>query len=133
MKEESKNLITKWSDFLSDLTLTNTQRLNYSKFLENIALFNRRDLKFALSLGFRLLKETKELHIITRKKNPEKIHILNFEEESLYDSGVIIIDYAMSLLPKCVKEIQSKLPSDFKISSIEIERESNILSVYLIL
>lgn len=133
MNEKSKNLIAKWSNFLSDLTLTNIQKLNYSKFLENIALYNRKDLKFALSLGFRLLKETENLHIVSRKKNSEKIFILSFEEESLYDSGVIIIDYALYLLPKCVKEIQNKLPSDLRISSIEIKRESNILSIYLVL
>lgn len=132
MKEESKDLINKWGHFLSD-NLTNTQKLNYSKLLENIALYNRVDAKFVLSLGFRTLKEIPELHIVSRKKNPEKIHIIDIEEESLYDAGVIVIDYAMYLIEKIIKEIKTKLPSSFKISNIEIERNANILSINLIL
>lgn len=132
MKDESKDLIIKWRDFLSD-QLTQTQKLNYSKFFENIALYNRKDVKFLLSLGFRLLKDNPEIHVGARKKSPERIHILDVEEESLYDAGIIVIDYVLPLIERCVKEIKNKLPSSFKISSIEIERSSNILSIFLIL
>jgi len=132
MNEISKELINKWNNFLSD-ELTQTQKINYSKFFENIALYNRKDTKFLLSLGFRLLKEIPEIKITTRKKTSEKIHILDIEEESLYDAGIIIVDYVFPLINRCIKEIKSKLPSSFKISSIEIERSSNILSIILVL
>jgi len=133
MNEHSKDLVSKWNNFLLDLKLTNTQKLNYSRLLENIALYNRQDAKFVLSLGFRTLKEIPELHIVARKKNPEKIHIVDIEDESLYDAGVIVIDYAMSLIEKIIQAIKTKIPSDFKISNIEIERSANILSINLVL
>ena len=66
-----------------------------------------------------------------RKKNSEKIHLLDIEEESIYDANIIVVDYVVPMLKNIISIIKSK---NFKeISNVEINRSQNIISVYLVL
>lgn len=128
MKEYQKIVVEKWKNTLGLEEIS----YNCARLLENISLSNSTDVKFLLSTALRLMSST-DIQVLKRKKNPTKIQLLNIEEESIYDNGVIMIDSAIAISQTLCKAILTKLPEDKKISTIEVERGDGILSFSLVI
>ena len=90
-----------------------------------------KDAKFLVSTAIKLVVNN-DVMIRPIKKSLTKEKLFDLEEETLYDNGQIMLDGALYATDQIISETLNKLPSDKKITSIEITRENNILTFSLV-
>ncbi len=124
-------IIEKWNSLISQFDIEESKKMELSKLVESIIEMNSlKDSKFLISVAIKLITNT-DIIIKPMKKSYKREKLFDLEEETLYDNGQIMTDGAIFSIDRIISEIL-KLSSDKKIISIEMVRDSGLITFNLI-
>jgi len=124
-------IIEKWNSLISQFDIEESKKMELSKLVESIIEMNSlKDSKFLISAAIKLITNT-DIIIKPMKKSYKREKLFDLEEETLYDNGQIMTDGAIFAMDRIISEIL-KLSSDKKIISIEMVRDSGLITFNLI-
>lgn len=125
-------IIEKWNSLVSQFDMEESKKIELSKLIESMIEMNSlKDSKFLVSAAVKLITNT-DIIIKPMKKSHKREKLFDLEEETLYDSGQIMTDGAIFAMNRIISETLKKLSSDNKIISIEMIRDTGIITFNLI-